>query len=81
MAMIFSSVIIGFVFNFKRIENFDIRETQECNVSDNKVIPYNEEELSSLQNRQVEDEKREIPSIFELPYDDINFYKMEIHNK
>ena len=76
LAMIFSSIIIGFVFNFSKVESFDMRETQQCNET-KKIIPYNEEELNSLQNRQIEDEKREIPSIFELPYDDVLFYKME----
>jgi len=76
LLMIFSSIIIGFVFNFQNVESFDIRETQVCNET-KKIIPYNEEELNSLQNRQIEDEKREIPSIFELPYDDVLFYKME----
>jgi hypothetical protein len=76
LLMIFSSIIIGFVFNFQNVESFDIRETQACNET-KKIIAYNEEELNSLQNRQIEDEKKEIPSIFELPYDDILFYKME----
>jgi len=57
---------------YTKMEHFDIRETQKCNET-KKILPFNvtSQDLRKLPN--VE-KSLEFPSIFELPYNDLNFY-------
>jgi len=73
LIMLICTAMILYSFDWTKMEHFDIRETQKCNET-RPVKPFN---VASQDLRKLREEPDQPSSIFELPYDDIHFYKYE----
>jgi len=71
--MLVCVVVILYGFGYTGFESFDIRESQKCNDTKKEIVPFNvtSEDLRKLNM----DDGSNIPSIFELPYNSVNFYR------
>jgi len=69
--MLVCVVMILYAFGYTDFEPFDI--SHKCNDTKKEIVPFNvtSEDLRKLNM----DDGSNIPSIFELPYDTINFYR------